>query len=792
MRANRNYDLSAPENGRPAEQFSNAALAFQDHSFTWEQVLRVLRKHMRFALIVCCSLMGLTAIYLLMQKNFYKPTARLEIAPPDSGINTLHEIETPPEVENQDYLETQVQILESDALAVSVIRELRLVDYPEFVDDKKLKEASVTGVSTMTRSAVPGELVILLEQLDLATLTPAESVALEAFRRKLTVSSVRNTRLVELSFSSNDPQLSQLITNTLVTKFIDQNYKNRYTTTMQASEWLSTQLGDLRKKMQESGQAVADYQKKYGLVEVDDHDLPMSQLMGELNRQLSDAQANRIEDEAFVRMIEDGHADAVPTLRDDKLFQDLMSRYVDLRTQLAQSKAVYGDANINVKKLQDQLAEVSVQIDAERKRDVARVRSTFASAKHREQLMTAERDKLRGKMSHMSSELAAYHMLKTEANANVDLYNTLQGRLREAGIYAGLRSSNIRVVDLAQNLGKPSGPHRLVLFMLGAFGSCIFAVVLSFLREGIRNTVRTPDDVRSWVGLPSLALLPEMKIVQHVPALSSGSTPRFSDFWETSATRMERTPVEIMRSATAESEAMRDLRTALLYGKKENAPRVILISSSMEGEGKTTVAVNFAIALAQIGETCLMEGDLRQPSVAHAFKIEPRAGLVDVLQGSIALADAVIDVPDVERLSILPCGTPSQSPADVLSSSRLFGLLDTLKKHFSFVVIDSPPVIPFSDARFLSSLADEVVLVGRYGVTTRRCMQRTAELLGEVQASVAGVVLNGIDLSSPDYDYYTYGYSRWKGRKARELQANRAVPPAAKDPDKPGRMSAHA
>src|SRR5262249_51157924 len=157
-------------------------------------------------------------------------------------------------------------------------------------------------------------------------------------------------------------------------------------------------------------------------------------------------------------------------------------------------RTVYGDANLNVKKIQDQLTEVSLQIEAEKKRITARTRSAWTAAQHREALMLQERNKLGAKMAHMSSELAAYHMLKTEANANVELYDTLQGRLREAGIYAGLRSSNIRVVDLATNLRKPTGPHRLMLLSLGGLGSCIFAIVLSFVREGFRNTVRTPDD----------------------------------------------------------------------------------------------------------------------------------------------------------------------------------------------------------------------------------------------------------------------------------------------------------
>ena len=772
--------------------FNVPALAFQEHDYTWEQVIRVLRKNLRFGLLVACGLTALVLLYALMQKDFYKPTARLEIAPPGSGIKTLHEIESSIEGGSPDYLETQVQILDSDALAVSVIRELHLDRNSEFAGDKQVKGLAAIKATSVAPGAVPGELAILQEQLDLANLTPAESVVLDRFRRSLSVSSVHNTRLIEISFSSHDPQLAQLITNTIVTKFIDQNYRHQYTTTMQASEWLSSQLSDLRRKVDESAQAVADYQKKFGLVEVDDRDVPMSQLMNELSRQLSEAQASRIENEAFVRMIDEGHGDAVPALRDDKLYQDLMIRYTDLRTQLAQAKTVYGDANVNVQKLQDQIAEVSVQIDAERKRVVGRTRLSYAAAKHRERLMMEERSKLRANMGRMSWQLTSYHMLKNEANANAELYNTLQGRLREAGIYAGLRSSNIRVVDLAMNLRNATGPHRVIIVAFGGITSCLFAVVLSFVREGFRNTVRTPDDVKSWIGLPSLALLPATGGAAVAEALETGTGKKIPNLWQVLRERNKTTSVSIMKSATAESEAMRDLRTSLLHSNRGDAPRVILISSSMEGEGKTTVAINFALALAQLSKTCLLEADLRQPAVARMLKIEPKCGLTDVLKESSSLVGALVYIPEHENLAVLPSGTTPENPADILSSPQMVELLDTLKKFFDYVVIDSPPVIRFSDARFLSSLADEVVLVGRCGVTTRRAMQRTAELLNEVHASVAGVVLNGIDFSSPDYNYYAYGYSKWWGKRTEGSSETGSKVNGPGDNDDSAAMSAQA
>jgi succinoglycan biosynthesis transport protein ExoP len=795
MRRQDNHEIFPANNNTPEGRdyaFSPSARVFQDHNFTWEQVIRVMRKNLRFGLILASAVTGLALLYAVVQRDFYRPTARLEIAPPGGGIKTLHEIESPAEPENQDYLETQVQILGSDALAVSVIRELNLEKNPEFAGTEENRDLSERKSSAMMPGVVPSELAILQDQLDLANLNPAETAALERFRRGLSVSSVRNTRLVEISCSSHDPRLAQLITNTLVTKFIDQNYRHRYTSTMQASEWLSSQLSDLRRKVDESAQEVAEYQKKFGLVEVDDRDVPMSQLMGEVNRKLSEAQASRIEEEAFVRMIDQGHGDAIPSLRDDKLYQDLMIRYADLRTQLAQARTVYGDANSNVQKLQDQISEVSIQIDAERKRALGRTRSSFTAAKHRERLMMDERDRLRSRMGHMTSQLAAYHMLKNEANAKAELYNTLQGRLREAGIYAGLRSSNIRVVDLATNLLKPTGPHRATLVFLGGVLGCLFAVVLSFVRESFHNTLRTPDDVRSWTGLPSLALLPSIGAESAKQILDSGGNWKFTRLWQLPKAQNEGLGVSIMKSPTDESEAMRELRTSLLNSKQGNAPQVILISSSTEGEGKTTVAVNFAIALAQLGKTCLVDADLRQPAVARAFGIAPKVGLTDVLKSSIPLASALVYFAEYENLAVLPGGTMSENPADALSSLQMKKLVDALRQYCDYIVIDSPPVIRFSDARFLSSLADDVVLVGRCGITTRRAMQRTTELLNEVHASVAGMVVNGVDLSSPDYDYYTYGYRAWWGKRREEARTGNTDAKGPGDNDKPAAMGAHA
>jgi capsular exopolysaccharide synthesis family protein len=233
---------------------------------------------------------------------------------------------------------------------------------------------------------------------------------------------------------------------------------------------------------------------------------------------------------------------------------------------------------------------------------------------------------------------------------------------------------------------------------------------------------------------------------------------------------------------TAEAEAIRTLRSALLIASPDPAPRVILVSSPSASEGKTTVALNLASVLAQQGTTCLVEGDLRRPMIESALHLTPSSGLSEVLAGKQTVNDALISVPSVPGLSVLPINELPNNPSDMLASDQMRVVLDRLCEQFQHVVIDSPPMLAFSDARTLAALSDAVILVSRCGRTTRRAITRSAEMLAGVQAPLLGVVLNDMDLASADFHYFNYGYS-WamSGRKYAQVYKP-FVPPT--EPDK--------
>jgi polysaccharide biosynthesis transport protein len=748
-----------------------------EHAFPWEQAARTIRGNGIFILACIGVLISVFVLVAFLMRDTYQPTARLEIDPPGTGIRTLHEIDSNSPSDDQDYLDTQVQILQSDSLATKVIRTLGLDQKREFAGNQIAAKAAAptapVGAATSERSKSDG---FLQDQLELAERSTSESAALGVLRKHLTVTPVRGTRLVEVSYASHDPAQAQLVTNTLVQQFIEQNHRNRYTSTMEASGWLSTQLNDLREKVEQSNRAVADYQRRYNLVEMDEHDLPMGELMNGVSHQLSDAEANRIEAEAYVRMVNAGESEAIPAFRNDQVYQNLLTQYGQVRAQLAEARAVYGDENSNVKKLTDEANELSQQVEAERARMATQLRASFEAALDRERMMLDSRKGLLSQMGDASSHLVEYRILKNEALSNAELYNTLQARLREAGIYAGLGSDNIHVVDLAPKLRRATSPNRPLIIAVGAVLSCMFAVVFAFVRESFDNTVRSPDDIRESTGLPSLAM---------VPALENANSQTPSSFGLSNLVRERRSPVRSTQwipLGTMGAEALRHLRASLMLMEAKARPHVILVSSASAGEGKSTVALNLAVALAEHRKTCLVEADVRRLPTDGTARPNPKPGLANVLEGAASLDDVLVQLPQSKRLMVLPSGTRPTNPADLIGSEQMSALISDLRKRFDEIVIDSPPVIPFSEARTLSSLSDAVVLVSRYRSTTRRALARCLQLLEEVHAPVVGVVLNGIALSSADYRYFNYGYGgTWYGGSS----AGSADFPAASDSSQP-------
>jgi polysaccharide biosynthesis transport protein len=468
--------------------------------------------------------------------------------------------------------------------------------------------------------------------------------------------------------------------------------------------------------------------------------------MTDLNRQTTQVQSERIQLESYLQKAREGGVDSLPQVRENPVVQKLTQSLAEVRAQLSQDMVIYGVNHPNTKKLQNQVAELEKQLGIQRKEALDQLRISYDAARARERLMTAQKKEA----SKTISDVAEYNILKKQAQAETSLYNTLLGRIEEAGIAAASQSSNLRIVDFARILDRPTGPHRLRFLALGMMAGLIGGIVLAFLREKVDRPLRTPQDVRDWTGIPSVSLIPEfatngfpwgMMRLKPGPGRSNGPA-RFL----------------LERPHSPESEAMRALHANIVLAKDEQ-PQVVLVTSSLPGEGKTTVAVNLALALSQYERTCLIDADLRRPCVADTCGVRSDKGLGDVLLGSIPLQEALVDVPDSPNLVVLPGGKGSDERAHLIPSMAMKSIMDSLRARFTFIVLDSSPIIPYAEGRALSTLTDGIIFVTRSGMTPGPAMARSMELLCEVKSPrIVKVVLNAHNF--PHRDSYYYPYNR--------------------------------
>lgn len=702
----------------------------------WHRTIIVLRKNWKLSALFFLAVLIATAVVTLVMKPVYEPEAKIELEPP--GRETFSLQSGGDGSADADYLETQAQKLQSDELAVRVIRTLHLDRNPEFAG----KFADHFQVSEVTaNNSAP-------------SLTEAENAALRSFRQKLTVRRDTSSRLVFLKFASHDPVLAASAVNTLISQYVESSYETRHEAIAESSQWLARELDDIRLKMEQANSALQDFQKTNAIADVGDNKSTLGEQMGELDRQLGQAQADHIQAESYLNQARQSGSDSLPQVRDNPVMQSLVQKLGEARTELAQASVIYGANHPNVKKLHNETKELQDQIAGQQKSIVSELRTNATAAAARETLLSRQIQDTTKELN----KVAQYNNLKREAQADADLYNNLYAKIKEAAISAASKSSNVRVVDRARILDQPTRP-RLLFNLAGAMAvGLIGGIFIAFGKEHLESHVHTVDDIRKITGVSSIAMIPEFVS----PGVNKEN--RFAAFkpWQLRGSD-GRNPAEqflLSRPYSPEAEAMRALYTSIVLARPDAPPKVILIGSPFSGEGKTTVAINLATALAQRGRTLLVDADLRRPGVAIAFGIATKQGIGDVLSGSAKLESVLIQNQSSPNLFILLAGFSSTSPSELTSSADMRNMIAELRGQFDYIVIDSPPILAFSDARALSPLVDGVILVGRSGTTTRQALNRSIELLTEVHsAPVLDVVLNAAStFTFPNYNY-GYGYA---------------------------------
>ena len=727
--------------------------------------LLILRKHQWLILTFLVAVVTIVSITTFRMKPVYVTSAKIEIDRENTNILPFQGADSYDfMIDFDNYIETQARILTSETMALQTIRNLGLAGNPEFSGNAS-SEAIAAG--SLENQKLPPEI--------------------GAFLGSLTVRRIPNTRLMEVSFESTDPGMAPQILNSHLKNYIEENYKSRYEATANASKWLQDELSELSVKVRRSEDARIQYERTNQIWAIDDKNNASTARLSDLNKQFTDAESESLKRQALYEFAKNGEGDAVPQIRDNGTLQVLQRKRADLAVQYSDLVNQYGPNYPKVLRLQMQMKEVDDQMAHERKGILAQLDSEYREAKQHEELLSHVLDQQKSEVNAMSEKMIQYNILKREAEANKTLYDSMQTKLKEAQISSGLKSSNIRIVDPAMIPSTPSRPAKTRNIALALFVGLVGGIGLALLREYLDNTVKTPDDVETLARLPSLAV---------VPAFWEGTIEaKRNRFLGTASGNGHDRRIELVAQHLPKShmsEAFRALRTALLLSQPDHPPQVILVTSALPREGKTTSAANLAVTLAQLGDkTILVDADLRKPGIGRLLELGAGkyGGLSSYLAGASSLDLVTVPHPVIPNLAAIPTGPLPPNPADLLSSNRLADAITELRKSFKFIVLDSPPIMAATDAVILSVQTDGVLLVVRSGETPKEAFTRTRDLLASVKCHMLGVVLNAVDSSAPDYYYsyryypYSYGYgpqeSLEKGHQKDPIR--RSVSPADLD-----------
>jgi exopolysaccharide transport family protein len=726
-----------------------------NHESSLGEYVRVLIKRKWIILGCLATIFSLVAIASLRQTPVYEAGGSIAINKPDTSLNFQNSPTFSLDYFDPTELETEVKILQSDQLALQVIRELNLDRRPDF-------GGTAAPSSPTSLDLAPDPL-----QVDPARATSA----LAGFRGNLHVTLSPNTRIIEVRYRHSDPQIAANVVNTLMQDYVEHNFKARFESTMQASDWLGKQLVDMQMKVETSQERLVRYQKEHEILGIDDKQNITTEKLGELNKALTVAESERMDKESFYRLVESGDPDAIASSASSAvadgsgvqsaslLLETLRAKEADLKIQVADLNTQFGPSYPKLAQLNNQLKEVDSQIQEEMKKIASKVRGQYMTALQRENMLRDALEKQKQEANKLNESAIEYNLLKRDSETYRTLYEGLLQKLKEAGVSAGLNSNNFHIVDAARQPRspiEPNIPRNLgFAFMLGLASG----VGLAFLLEGLDNTIRTTEQAQLVSGLAPLGMIP-------LGSKSAREGPNPKRLVIASSKEAVELVTQV-RPQSQMAESYRALRTSLLLSNLGAPPKVIMVTSALPQEGKTTTSINVAVVLAQKGvRVLLIDADLRRPSIHKTLGMGPRSGLSNVLTGSSTLEQTITRTTILPNLFVLPAGTPPPNPAELLASTNMRDVLNQLRDQYDHIVVDTPPSLSVTDAVVLSPRADAIVLVIRSGQTSKQALRRARDILAQVNAKVVGVLLNAVDLSSPDY-YYYYEY---QGKYARYYQ----------------------
>lgn len=723
-------------------------------TFAW--AARALLK--RWPIVAALLLLGagVSLAYSKSLSRIYQASTLLEFDP--DAIKPLNDRADPMAawsriLDTREYYETQYKIIESYSVLSIVIRELGLQNDPEYLGSKP---------------SAPVDLDRAVEEL----------------RGRLKVEPVKGSRLVYIRVKHTKPTQARRLSEAIARAYLKQNLEKTTNATSDASVWLSGQLEHFKHELEQTENSLHEFKKE--------NDLPSSTLddlskmirleMQEYDQALTHTRLKHSElsaRQAELSKIDPEKPDEIPAseLLSNAFLSQLRNKYQDAQRERAELIAEgKGENHPSVRRANEKVTLAKTELIGEIRTIQGAIARDLAIIRQQESGEAALYETSRRRAVDLNLKELEFHRLDRLRAQNEKLYGSLLEQLKETDLRRMMNINNVRLVDLPVEPRVPISPNVLLNLIIGTAAGLLLGIIIAFVREALDNTLKTPDDIEKRLGVPFLGLIPEMSQSEQASKKKGGRWRR---------RKQNELPVELVVHEDPTSgiaEAARAVRTNLTFMNPDNPYRRILVTSAAPAEGKTTVATSIAISLAQSGhKVCIIDCDLRRPRLHRIFGRRGDVGLTNLLLGEVTIEQAA-KPSVVPNLFSIPCGPIPPSSADIVASEKFRKLLDELSELFDRIVLDSPPVVAVTDAAILSTLVDGVVLVVRAFKTTLGLSKVGLRKLHDVDAKMAGVVLNAVNLERDQYYYEGYYYYRRDGyaphpAHAAESAAEAGAPP---------------
>jgi capsular exopolysaccharide synthesis family protein len=697
-------------------------------------VWRTIARRKLVILAVTALVFGIVCQYAFLETPIYEGIARVQIDPTRSSNLGLYDGDKSNDSNTDSRIRTEVSIIQSNTVAMRVMNALKLYANPHFAGDE-VAEGNVS---------------------DISQLRPSQQRRLvDRFSGGLTVKVIPDTEVVEIHFRSSDPTIASDVANSVIDEYMNRNFHVRVDGTTQASQWLSRELDEIRASTAASQERLANFQRRTNFLGSGESDNIVTDRLKQLNEELTQAEAERIVKEGRYRLAESGNPELIASVAPGTTLQVLRTQEADLNEDYAQLSAKYGDGYPKLREVASELTRLHAAIDAEGSNTKTRMWNDLSAAEKAEAMIRSEFDQQKQAAYKLNDNAAQYANLKHEVESGQQLYDTLQLKLKEAGITSGLTSSYIDVVDRAQLPDKPVEPRKALDLAMGLGAGLFCGLIVGFVFDSFDDAIETSEQLETITALPELASVP------FVRSLAASNKRRVSsDNLELTVSQFN--PICVREPNAAGSESYRSLCSVILISSLKTSLGTIVVTSAMPDEGKSTVCINLATALAQRGRRVLLvDADLRCSSIRRRFGSGPGLSTILTEPNEYPVYRPLSQIPN---LCVIPAGGQLGDPMEVLDSPRMKKLMAGWKAEFDYVIIDTPPLLPFSDALTLSAVADGVILVTRSGMARAKPLLRARDVLLRSGAKIIGFVLNAI--KRPEYFYaYPLKYEQRVNRK---------------------------